>query len=324
MDSLVSIIVPIFNVEKYLIRCIESIVNQTYSNLEIILVDDGSPDNCPQICDEWANKDSRIKVIHKENGGLSDARNAGIELATGEYISFIDSDDYVDLRFIELLLQTMLQENSDIVECKVVKFFENGAYETTSDDLATKDFSAEEALSALIDDKELHQYVWNKFYKASLVDDILFPIGKYHEDEFWTHQVFGRAQKVIKINKSLYYYFQRNDSIMGLSYNMSRLDALEGKIDRHIFLQTYFPSLLLKSRINIFASCIYAYQCTLKYLTGKEKNKAQKIIKDYLSKNELTFSEIAQVKKSSRKYFFLAKINLYICCKIRALFGIGF
>lgn len=101
---LISVIVPIYNVESYLNRCVESIVNQTYQNLEIILVDDGSPDNCPQICDDWARKDSRIKVIHKENGGLSDARNAGMNIATGEYISFIDSDDYVALDFCETML----------------------------------------------------------------------------------------------------------------------------------------------------------------------------------------------------------------------------
>ena len=125
MDSLISVIVPIYNVEKYLQKCVDSIINQTYKNLEIILVDDGSPDNCPKMCDDYAEKDSRIKVVHKENGGLSDARNVGMEVATGEYVSFIDSDDYISLDFYETLLETIVDNDSDVVECGVVKFYEN-------------------------------------------------------------------------------------------------------------------------------------------------------------------------------------------------------
>ena len=138
MDSLISVIVPIYNVEKYLERCVESIINQTYKNLEIILVDDGSPDNCPQMCDDYAKKDSRIKVVHKKNGGLSDARNAGMKVATGEYVSFIDSDDYISLDFYETLLETIVDNDSDIVECSVVKFYENGKFDEYSDDQMIK------------------------------------------------------------------------------------------------------------------------------------------------------------------------------------------
>ena len=129
MQPLISVIVPIYNVEKYLDRCVGSIINQTYKNLEIILVDDGSPDNCPQMCDDYAKKDSRIKVVHKENGGLSDARNAGMKVATGEYVSFIDSDDYISLDFYETLLETIVDNDSDIVECSVVKFYEDNSFD---------------------------------------------------------------------------------------------------------------------------------------------------------------------------------------------------
>lgn len=133
MNPLISVIVPIYNVEKYLARCVDSIVNQTYKNLEIILVDDGSPDRCPKMCDDYAEKDSRIKVVHKKNGGLSDARNAGMAVATGEYISFIDSDDYVSDDFFECLLDVMNKENSDIAECSVVKLYEDGHLEQYTD-----------------------------------------------------------------------------------------------------------------------------------------------------------------------------------------------
>ena len=150
MNSLISVIVPIYNVEKYLDRCVESIINQTYKNLEIILVDDGSPDNCTQMCDDYAKKDSRIRVVHKENGGLSDARNAGMEVATGEYVSFIDSDDYISLDFYETLFQTMIDNDSDIVECSVVKFYENGKFDEYSDDQMIKNFNTVDGLEGLI------------------------------------------------------------------------------------------------------------------------------------------------------------------------------
>ena len=123
MGELISVIIPIYNVEAYLDECIASVIAQTYSNLEIILVDDGSPDNCPQMCDEWAAKDSRIRVIHKENGGLSDARNAGIDIATGEYIAFVDSDDWIEPEMYEIMLAALKNENADICACNILSCF---------------------------------------------------------------------------------------------------------------------------------------------------------------------------------------------------------
>ena len=149
---LISVIVPIYNVEKYLDRCVDSIINQTYKNLEIILVDDGSPDNCPQMCDDYAKKDSRIKVVHKENGGLSDARNVGMEVATGEYVSFIDSDDYISLDFYETLLETIVDNDSDIVECGVVKFYEDNSFDKYSDDLKVTNYDTVDGLEGLINE----------------------------------------------------------------------------------------------------------------------------------------------------------------------------
>ena len=161
---LISVIVPIYNVEKYLDRCVDSIINQTYKNLEIILVDDGSPDNCPQMCDDYAKKDSRIKVVHKENGGLSDARNVGMEVATGEYVSFIDSDDYISLDFYETLLETIVDNDSDIVECGVVKFYEDNSFDKYSDDLKVTNYDTVDGLEGLINENPFKQHVWNKLY----------------------------------------------------------------------------------------------------------------------------------------------------------------
>ena len=324
MNPLISVIVPIYNVEKYLARCVDSIVNQTYKNLEIILVDDGSPDRCPQMCDEYAEKNSRIKVVHKKNGGLSDARNVGMAVATGEYISFIDSDDYVSDDFFECLLDVMNKENSDIAECSVVKLYEDNRFDEFSDDLSVKTYDTQDAMSALIAENPFHQHVWNKLYKTELVRDIPYAVGKLNEDEFWTYQVFGRANKVSKLNKTMYYYFQRNSSIMGVGYNIRRLDALEGKANRQKYIENNFPELSTQAKIDLYGSCMFAYQSVLKFLSGADKKKALSIIKKYKNNCNLSFDEIKLADKSARKYFYLAKCNFGFCCKFRAISGIGF
>ena len=324
MNPLISVIVPIYNVEKYLARCVGSIVNQTYKNLEIILVDDGSPDRCPQMCDDYAEKDSRIKVVHKKNGGLSDARNAGMAVATGEYISFIDSDDYVSDDFFECLLDVMNKENSDIAECSVVKFYEDNRFDEFSDDLSVKTYDTQDAMSALIAENQFHQHVWNKLYKTELVKDIPYAVGKLNEDEFWTYQVFGRANKVSKLNKTMYYYFQRNSSIMGVGYNIRRLDALEGKANRQKYIENNFPDLSTQAKIDLYGSCMFAYQSVLKSMSGADKKKALELIRKYRKMYNLSFDEIKLADKSERKYFYLAKCNFGFCCKFRAISGIGF
>ncbi len=326
MKEKVSVIVPIYNVEKYLIKCIDSIVNQTYKNLEIILVDDGSPDSCPQICDEYAIKDSRIKVIHKENGGLSDARNAGMSVATGEYISFIDSDDYISLDFIETLYNTMKYESSDIVECDVIKIFENkdpkvNEYENN---FKVETFDTQDSLSMLIAENQFRQHVWNKLYKSGIALHIPFKKGKLNEDEFWTYQVFGQAKRVTKIKKLMYYYLQRESSIMGNKFNIRRLDALEAKEERQKYIETKFPSLSVQSKIDLFGSCIFACQSVMKFLHGKEKRRAKKIIKVYVNNCKLTKSDIDTVKGKNHFWFSFANKCFMFCCKMRSVTGVGF
>ena len=324
MSSLISVVVPIYKVEKYLDKCVDSLINQTYKNLEIILVDDGSPDSCPHICDEYAKKDSRIKVVHKKNGGLSDARNAGMKIATGEYISFIDSDDYIALDFFETLLNTMIAEDSDIVECSVVKFYEDGHFDEYSDDLSVTNYSTVEGLSALISENPFRQHVWNKLYKAEMVLDVPYAVGKLNEDEFWTYQIFGRAKKVTKLNKTMYYYFQRNSSIMGVGYNLRRLDALEGKFNRQKFIEEKFPELVTQAKVDLFGSCMFAYQSVLKFLSGDDKKKAKKIIKYYVSKCKLSKMELNKITKKSKFWFEFANMSFELCCNIRNFLGIGF
>ena len=201
---------PIYKVEPYLRRAIDSIIKQSYSNLEIILVDDGSPDKCGEICDEYGLLDDRIKVIHKENGGLSDARNAGLDIAAGEYIAFVDSDDYIAGDYVETLLAALNEHDADVAMCAYAvtssleydgSIFEAGHDDDKKRDGAIEVCSREELLKNLYDanhcDATYFIVAWNKLYKASLWEGIRFPKGKIHEDEATTYKIYDKAAKEI-------------------------------------------------------------------------------------------------------------------------------
>lgn len=324
MKPIISVVVPVYQVENYLERCINSLLNQTYSGFEIILVDDGSSDSCSFLCDEWVENDSRIKVIHKPNGGLSDARNVGMLLVVGKFMSFIDSDDAVATDFFEIMLKTLQAENSDIVECGVVKFYEDNYFDRYQDDLAVTSYTTVDALSGLISENPFHQHVWNKFYKTELIKDILFPYGKLNEDEFWTYQIFGRAKKVTKINKTMYFYFQRSNSIMGEGFNLRRLDALEGKSNRQKYIEKNYLELSSQARKDLFASCVFSAQSTLKYLKKDEKKKAVLAIRHYVKSCKLSESELNSIQGKNGFWFRFADRSFWMCCKVRAITGIGF
>jgi len=229
-NPLVSIIVPIYKVEPYLRRCLDSIVNQTYTNLEIILVDDGSPDGCPQICDEYAARDERIVVIHKENGGLSDARNAGLDICKGEYISFVDSDDWVNEKYIEKILSIAQKNLSDITICENIRT--DGIIPVFTQAPQTKLYSAKEALLHLFSQNHVAFVIsCGKFYKRDLFSSLRFPIGKYHEDEFTTYILFYKSKKIVYTSEILYYYYQRADSTMGTPHPYDLLEAEEKQFD---------------------------------------------------------------------------------------------
>lgn len=320
---LISVIIPVYKVYDYIDKCIESVINQTYKSLEIVLVDDGTPDDCAAKCDEWAKKDARIMVIHKLNGGLSDARNYGMKIISGDYVSFIDSDDYISVDFYKVLLSTAIKNDSEIVVCGVTRLFKNGEYEEHHDDSDVSNYSASDGLSALISEKPFHQHVWDKLYKREIVQNIYFEVGKQHEDEFWTYQVFGQAKIITKINLTMYFYLQRETSIMGTGYSLRSLDALEGKWNRQEYIEKYYPELTLQAKLDFFGTCIYLLQHILKNMSGKEKREAVAEIRAYKKMCRITFSEIKTVRKGVRKYFYLAKINMYICCKLRVIIGVS-
>lgn len=271
--ELISVVVPIYRVEDYLDRCVQSIVDQTYQNLEIVLVDDGSPDACPAMCDAWAEKDSRIRVIHKANGGLSDARNAGMKISNGEYIAFVDSDDTVEPDFLELLYGVLKEQGAQVAECATVYVDETGSTLRQREAAEVSVMDHREALGRLVLEDGVYQTVWNKLYRRSVVMDIPFMVGKYHEDEFWTYKVFDRIQKLAVVQKPLYRYLQRGSSIIGVGYNIHRLDGLEARFLRMKCLQKY-PELAALTRQNLLMDCMWHYQSALRVLEAEEQKMA--------------------------------------------------
>ena len=226
-EDIVSIIVPVYKVENEIDRCIQSILNQTYTSIEIILVDDGSPDKCPEICDAYAKQDKRIKVIHKENGGLSDARNVGLDVAKGEYIAFIDSDDWVEDSFIEQLLTNLISTNSDISICGYTLVNENNQKRHYSAQKDLELLENEEALRELFTQEKFGCMVWQKLYRKELFKDIRFPVNKLYEDVAVSLPLFIKSKQCVISNKELYFYFQRNSSIVNSRFNKNKLDMLE-------------------------------------------------------------------------------------------------
>lgn len=322
---MISVIVPVYKVEDYLERCITSIVNQTYRNLEIILVDDGSPDHCGEICDEWSRKDSRIKVIHKENGGLSDARNAGMKIATGEYTVFVDSDDWIHKDMLKVLMEVQEETKGDIVECKAQICFskENDMEIGTLSEIDKTSFNTEESLQCLINEYPLHQTVWNKLYRTEVIKDILFPYGKYHEDEFWTYQVFARAEKVVYVDVSLYYYFQRKDSIMGQAFSLKRLDALEGRFQRCLFMKQHFEKLELLAKKSVLFLCLYYLQKAFMNSDVEIQKRCIVFVRNMISKMGFSLAEIRSCSIKERIWIYIAKKNVSAAAKIRNKLKIG-
>ena len=238
MSELISVIIPIYKVEEYLDECIDSIVKQTYTNLEIILIDDGSPDECPQMCDEWARKDNRIKVVHKANGGLSDARNAGLEIASGQYISFVDSDDYIRADMMEKLYAALIRENADIAACGILTC--EGEKQTAwgcKDMVGTR----EQIYALLYSDTAYPVAAWNKLYRRTCWDILRFPVGKTCEDAFTTYQLIHSAKRIVMIPEAMYSYRIRPDSIMTSSFSVKKMDEEEAWRCNYQFMERNYP-----------------------------------------------------------------------------------
>lgn len=229
---LVSIIVPVYNVELYLVDCLESICRQSYKNLEIIVVNDGSIDNSLPICYEFAQKDSRIQVINKPNGGLSDARNSGLKVCKGEYLCFIDSDDVIHQDFVSILFNSIA--DADICMCYFKKFYDVMPIDQSMLDVSAEEFTGDFVNQNLYDEKfDVNAItVWNKLYKKNIWKDLRFPVNRLHEDEFVVHQVLDRSKSFRLVDKSLYYYRVREGSITKVKNQKNILDTIEALRNR--------------------------------------------------------------------------------------------
>lgn len=234
--ALISIIIPVYKVEKYLEKCIQSVIKQTYENLQIILVDDGSPDNCGKICDEYAKKDHRIEIMHKSNGGLSDARNKGLEIAKGEYIGFVDSDDYIESDMYEVLYNLLKQSNADVSICNFYTVSQ-GKSAIKNVDNGIKEYNRIEILKEILLDNNIQSYAWNKLYKKKLFDEIKYPVGKKYEDIGTTFYLLEKCNKVVVTGKPEYYYINRQDSIVNNVTETTITDYIELIMQRYDYIE---------------------------------------------------------------------------------------
>ncbi len=262
----ISVIVPVYKVEKYIRKCVDSLLCQTYPDLEIILVDDGSPDRCPQICDEYATRDDRIHVIHQKNQGLSAARNTGISAAKGDFIGFVDSDDYIAPDMYAQLQSLLASANADLAICSF--FYADEGETVLPDDSPLKDeiLDTKQALQKIGEPKWWYYVMsWNKLYRKSLFSAIRYPQGKLYEDSYIIHELLFLCKKVVTTSAPLYFYVQRNDSIMHASCPVSRLDDVEGLYVRYLFykqhhLKDLYPGLgvLIREKYIAIRSGLHA------------------------------------------------------------------
>lgn len=315
--QLLSIIVPVYNVNKYLDKCIQSILSSTYNDIELLLIDDGSTDNSLAICKKWAQTDNRIKVIHQDNSGAGAARNKGLEIAQGDFITFIDSDDYIDKNmYFELIKH--FDDDVDIVECDYVLTYDNCAYFEQNNDLV-EHFSMKQAMKLHIEDKMFKQLIWNKVYRKSILKNVFFPLGKKIDDEYWTYKAIGNSKNLVHVYKEYYAYRQQNQSVMHSLKMNNRLEAIDSKICRHNYILSYVPELKNTSLINLWQSCLYQEQvCFL-------SNQITKEIKDYFKRVLLEYPldlSIVKNKKLKLWLFLYMKFNV-LTCKVRNLIKIG-
>ena len=303
MNELISIIVPVYKVEKYLNRCIDSILNQTYTNFECILVDDGSPDNCPTICDEYAKIDSRIKVIHKSNGGLSSARNAGLDICQGEYICFIDSDDWVSPLYLEKLYINLKKSHAQIAICETLSIDSDGKIidKTYLNDVI---LSLNQIFLELVNSNAfVYNIVCNKLFKKDIFKKIRFTTGKLYEDFIIIHSIYACCSSIVTIHQGLYFYVHRYDSITHQTKKIKNyVDHIYGYIDRiKVFNQLNYNYL----NKNNYNGCWHDYELLLKNSSYEDFKNVYPAIKKDIRKIAMIIICLYEKKIRGKIYIFI-------------------
>ena len=313
MSKTVTVVIPIYNVEKYLNRCIESVAGQTYKNLEIILVDDESPDNCPKICEDWKNRDNRIKVIHKKNGGLSSARNAGLAMAGGRYIGFVDSDDYIKNDMYEKLLKCIIDYNADISVCGVVndhlimkkefKYYNGIKVFSTSDEILDSYFKY----------PYLGDTCWNKLYKADLWENFRFPEMKCREDIAILYKIYFSCKKIVRMGDCKYIQYIRPGSTEQKAFTEDKLISIDIAKNQVKYIKVNYP----KYYKNVEDIVLRRYVDCLEEIVsgGYLKNKCifDKVLNDYkLELNHFNTNSSERYNDPlKKKYFFILKVKIF-------------
>ena len=291
-NELISIVVPIYNVEKYLEKCVESILRQTYKNIEIILVDDGSPDLCGEICENYKKIDKRITVIHKKNGGLSDARNYGIKHSNGKYITFIDSDDYVERDYIEYLYNLIKKNDCDMSICSFKTHF-NNKFIDFGEKYENCVFDAKTCLENMLCEKGFNVSAWAKMYKTDLFYNVEFPYGKLCEDNGTTYKLILKCNKIAYGNGSKYIYEMRDNSIMNTSFSKRKLDLVELTDKMYDDVFKIFPDLndvlmkrKLHPRFSILRQAVMSKDLFAKFIFNKYRDEILRNFKDEFKNNK--------------------------------------
>lgn len=304
VTPLISIIVPVYNVELYLHRCVDSLINQSYKKIEIILVDDGSPDNCGEICDEYAKTDNRVIVIHKANGGLSSARNAALDVATGNYIMFVDSDDWIEPHCCKELIKTIMEYNTDVVVFGLNYVYDSGKIVNSQRGL-TGVVDKEKCMEYLIHNVNkggIFNYACNKIYLSELFSDMRFPIGFLAEDQDITYKVIHKSKRVYVTDRPYYNYYQRSNSIASSQYSPKLIK------DRHVlwekrldFLRQEYPN-LLNYQIAELLGTSYVGLVKLQGINGWED--VSKILNQFVEKYKSKERQFVRFDRRIRLHYY--------------------
>jgi glycosyltransferase involved in cell wall biosynthesis len=303
----ISVIIPVYNVENYLCKCIDSVLQQTYSNIEIILIDDGSDDGSGIICDEYAKQDSRIVVIHQENSGLSSARNTGLDHATGDWIAFLDSDDWIQPEMYEILFHLAEDYNADISSCQT-RFCRSGEAEPIIyDDNAVSIFTSEEMINELLTQQKVRFEVWNKLWKRALIGDIRFKIGQVSEDIYFDRVLFLKAAQMVHINRTLHNYLVDRPGNTNSSFKIARLcifPEFDALIDDLEMMKKYKSAEIIACIALNFSIGIYVAAINTNQNKDIKKN-IKKLYKKYRYKTK-------KCKYRNRKAMFLFEVSPHL------------
>ena len=258
-NELISVIIPVYNVKDYIHICLKSVINQTYKNLEILLVDDGSFDGSEKICDDYKEIDGRIKVIHKDNKGLSDTRNVGIDNCSGKYVTFVDSDDYIPDNAIEVMYNALINCDVDIAAGQYKEVFDHNE-DTSISDYEIIKLNTEESLEMMMYMKVINNCSVAKLYNKKVFEGTRYPVGKNYEDMATTYKIMANSSGTAVVDTVVYYYFQRDDSIthsiINKSYSKKRLVGLKYAFKELAFIKKEFPDIVNSARCRIFVECI--------------------------------------------------------------------